>query len=139
MQEAIAEGGALLDIVRRIFVRLLTAVEREPELRAVMELSLFRTERTPGLLAARERQQESGRALLAGIAAAMHRAAARDGADGVATGELRAGLDPDEVARAFLALQNGAVYLWLQDPCAFSLQASAPALADILPRGIAPG
>jgi hypothetical protein len=56
---------------------------------------------------------------------------------GVAAGELRADLDPAELARAFLIVQNGAVYLWLSDPEAFSLRGSAEALADIMLHGLA--
>jgi len=120
----------LVDILNRVFVRLLLAVERDPALRSVMEISLFKTERTPDLMEAQQQRIESGRQLLAGIADAMRQ--------GIAAGELRADLDPAEMARAFIALQNGAMYLWLWDPAAFSLKDSAPRLAEIFLQGILP-
>ena len=39
-------------------------------------------------------------------------------------------------ARAYLALQNGLVQLWLLSPRAFSLQKRAQAFAEIYVRGI---
>ena len=73
---------------------------------------------------------ENSHILLAGIAEAMRQ--------GIADGDLRADLEPAEMARAFIAFQNGAMHLWLWDPTAFSLKDSAPRLADIFLRGILP-
>jgi hypothetical protein len=55
---------------------------------------------------------------------------------GVVAGELNNELDPSEMARAFLALQNGVIYLWLSDPESFSLKQSAIQFAEILLQGI---
>jgi TetR/AcrR family transcriptional regulator, acrAB operon repressor len=130
VQAAAAEGGSLLEILERILVRLLVAVQIDASLRAVMELSLFQTERTAELAASRQQQLEGSRALADNIAAVM--------GQGIAAGELRADLDPAAAARAFLAFQNGAVYIWLADPTSFSLKDSAAALANIFIQGIAP-
>jgi TetR/AcrR family acrAB operon transcriptional repressor len=130
VQAAAAEGGSLVEILRRIFIRQLEAVENDPDLRNMMEISLFKTERTPDLQAAQQQRLETSRALLEGIAQALRQ--------GMAAGELRADLHPLDVARAFLALQNGAIYLWLYDPLSFSLSAIAPTLAEILLNGILP-
>ena len=128
VQAAAAEGGSLEQILRRVFVRLLVAVDTDPLLREVMEISLFKTERSPELSAAMQGQQAANKGLVANIAAAMQQ--------GIAAGELRADLDPMEMARAFLALQNGAITLWFQDSQSFSLGGSAPALAEIFLCGI---
>jgi TetR/AcrR family transcriptional regulator, acrAB operon repressor len=128
VQAAAAEGGTFVEILRRVFIRLLEAVEDNPDLRAVMEISLFKTERVPELAESQAQQVENSRGLLAGIAAAVQQ--------GIASGELRSDLGPVEIARAFLALQNGAVYLWLFDPASFSLKSSAPALAEVFLKGI---
>jgi TetR/AcrR family transcriptional regulator, acrAB operon repressor len=131
-QAAAAEGGSLTDILRRVFTRLLEAVETDPALRAVMEISLFKTEWTPDLSDYRKQQQENSHFLVAGIAETLRQ--------GVATGDLRPDIDPLEMARAFVAFSNGAIYLWLQDPASFSLKESASALAEIFMKGIsAPG
>src|SRR5512143_150005 len=70
VQAAVAEGGSYRDVVRRVFVRLLEAVESDPELRAVMELSLFKVEQTPELEAGEAARRERGRALAGWIAEA---------------------------------------------------------------------
>jgi TetR/AcrR family acrAB operon transcriptional repressor len=130
VQQAAAEGGSLAEVLRRIFVRLLAAVEEDAELRSAIAMSLYRPGDDPDLAAAQARLAQSGRSLLEGITQALRQ--------GVERGELRADLDAAEMARAFLALQNGAVSLWLTDPESFSLKGSAPALAEIFLRGVMP-
>ncbi len=127
-RQAVAQGGSLVDILRRIFIRLLEAVEEEPDLRAIMEIHLFKTGLSRDLQPGRERQVQAAETLLSGIAEAMRR--------GIATGELRDDLQPEEMARAFLALQNGAIYLWLMNPLSFSLRQSAESLVEIFIGGI---
>ncbi len=128
VQEAVAEGGTLKEILRKIFVRLLSSVEDDKELRAVMEIALFKTELTQELKSGRRKQVEASRQLMEGITEAMRQ--------GIAIGELRSDLEPAEMARAFMAFQNGVIYLWLWDPDSFSLKASAGTLADIFLAGI---
>jgi TetR/AcrR family acrAB operon transcriptional repressor len=130
VQAAAAEGGSFAQILKRVFINLLTAIEADPALSALMELSQ-RAERNPELVAIQKQQAEGGHALLAGIAATMGM--------GIQTGELRPDLDPMEMARAFIAFQNGIVALWLQDRQAFSLKASAAAQAEVLLRGLLKG
>lgn len=128
VQAAAAEGGELPVVLQRVFTRLLQAVATNPELRAVMEISLFKTERSPELAAIQAQQRSNAGALLESITEVMRQ--------GMARGALRGDVDPAELARAFLAANNGAIYLWLSDPQAFSLVASAPALAEIFMAGI---
>jgi TetR/AcrR family acrAB operon transcriptional repressor len=128
VQQAVAEGGTLLDILRRIFVRQCVLIEEDREARAVMELALFKTGRSPELLAGQRKQLEAGNALLEGISEAMQQ--------GVVQGILRSDLDPADMARAFLAFENGAIQLWLTSPKSFSLKQSAESFADILIAGL---
>ncbi len=128
VQAAAAEGGGLVEILRRVFIRLLEAVETDPALRAAMEISLFKTERSEELFAAQQQSLESSRALVASLAETLRL--------GAAAGDLRQDVNPEDLARAFLAFQNGIIYLWLQDPAAFSLKSSAPSLAEIYLQGI---
>lgn len=128
VQQAVAEGGSLLEILRRIFVRQCTLIEEDREARAVMELALSKTGTDPELQAGRKKQLEAGSALIEGIAGAMQQ--------GIAQGVLRSDLDPADMARAFIAFENGAIQLWLTSPKSFSLKQSAESFAEILISGL---
>jgi len=128
LQQAAAEGGSFNEILRRIFSRMLLAVENDWELRSMMEISLFKTGYSAGNEDWRIRQTENSRALVNGIAASLKQ--------GIESGELRQDLDPLVAARAFLAFQNGIIYLWLSDPAAFSLGATAAQFSDVYMKGV---
>src|SRR5690348_3349429 len=128
MGAAAAEGGDFITVCQRILTRLLTRLEEDKELRAVMELSLFKTEHTAELAGVIANQRASMNELVAQLAGIMQA--------GIAQGALRADRDPWDVARGFLAYQQGAFHLWLSDPDAFSLRERASALADLFISGI---
>lgn len=128
VQQAVSEGGTLIHILRRVFVRQCALIEEDKEARAVMELALFKTGLNPELQTGRKKQQEAGNALVEGIAAAM--------GQGIAQGVLRDDMNPIDMARAFLAFENGAIQMWLASPKSFSLKESAAAFADILMAGL---
>jgi len=128
VQQAISEGGTFLEILRRVFVRQCALIEDDKEARAVMELALFKTGLNPELQAGRKKQLEAGNALLEGISETMRQ--------GIALGILRNDLDPADMARAFIAFENGAIQLWLSLPKSFSLKASVESFADILISGL---
>ena len=126
--KAVEAGGTLPKILKRIFVRLLQEVERDRELRAVLELELFTMLRISELEASRQKQLEAGEQLLAGISQAME--------EGIQAGYLRKDFEPITMARSFLAFQKGAIQLWLLNPKSFSLQLEAEAMAEIYLKGI---
>ena len=128
VQQAVAEGGTLLEILRRVFVRQCALIEEDKEARAVMELALFKTGLDPELQAGRKQQVEAGRVLLEGITGAMQQ--------GVAQGVLRNDMDPADMARAFIAFENGVIQLWLVSPRSFSLKDHAESFAEILLDGL---
>jgi TetR/AcrR family transcriptional regulator, acrAB operon repressor len=128
MQQAVSEGGTLLDILRRIFIRQLQIMEEDREMRALMELYLFKTGLVHELEEGRQQQIQSGIALIEMLAGIM--------SQGIEQGLLRHDVDPKEMARAYLAFQNGLINLWLTTPDQFSLKASAEAFANILMAGI---
>ena len=128
VQQAVSEGGTFLEILNRIFIRLFAVIEDDKEARAVMELGLFKTGHAPKLEVGRKKQLEAGKAQIEGIAEAMKQ--------GIAQGVLRSDIDPLEMARAFIAFENGAIQLWLASGKSFSLKASAEAFADILIAGL---
>lgn len=127
-QSAAAAGGTLPEVLQRVFVDLLAAVEGDPQLRSVMELALFKTEMTAELRPGLQERTRAGQALLAGVAQAMQA--------GISAGELRADLAAPDLARGFLAAQNGLLYMWLADPKAFNLTEAARSVAQILVRGL---
>lgn len=128
MRAAAAEGGDFIAICQRILTRLLTHLDDDPELRAVMELSLFKTEHTEELADVVANQRAGAAELIAQLAGIMQA--------GIAQGALRADLDPWDVARGFLAYQQGVFHLWLSYPDAFSLRERTAALADLFISGI---
>jgi TetR/AcrR family acrAB operon transcriptional repressor len=128
VQAAAVEGGSMREILARIFIRMLRAVENDPALRAVMEINLFKTEYSPELSETLAKQIEGGRLLMAGISQAMEQ--------GIEAGELRADMEAEDLARAFIAFQNGILHLWLFDPSAFNLGERAPQMAEVFVRGV---
>lgn len=128
MQQAVSEGGTLLDILRRVFVRQLQAIEEDQEMRALMELYQFKTGLAPELEEGHQQQIESGIGLVEMLAGIMQQ--------GMKAGLLRSDVDPKEMARAYLAFQNGLITLWLIAPSQFSLKASVETFAEILMAGI---
>jgi TetR/AcrR family acrAB operon transcriptional repressor len=128
VQQAVAEGGTLIEILRRVFIRQCALIEDDQEARAVMELALFKTGLDQELKAGRQKQIAAGKTLLEGITGAMQQ--------GVAGGVLRNDIDPADMARAFLAFENGVIQLWLTTPRSFSLKQSSESFADILMDGL---
>lgn len=128
VQQAVEEGGTLIAILRRVFIRQCALIEEDKEARAVMELALFKTGLNPELQTGRKKQVEAGSALLEGLTGAMQQ--------GIAQGVLRNDLEPADMARAFLAFENGIIQLWLTTPRSFSLKQSAESFADILMGGL---
>lgn len=128
MAQAVSEGGTLLDILRRVFVRQLEIIAEDHEMRALMELYLFKTGSAPELEEGRKQQIESGIGLVEMLTDIM--------SQGMEQGLLRSDVGPKEMARAYLAFQNGLINLWLTSPKQFSLKASAESFADILMAGM---
>jgi len=128
VQQAITEGGTFLEILRRVFMRQCALIEDDKEARSVMELALFKTGLNPELQAGRKKQLEAGMTLLEGITETMRQ--------GIALGVLRNDIDPADMARAFIAFENGAIQLWLAAPKSFSLKISAESFAEVLISGL---
>jgi len=128
MQQAVSEGGTLLDILRRVFIRQLEAIEDDHKMRALMELALFKTGIIPELEEGRRQRIDSGIALIEMLTGIM--------SQGIEQGLLRSDVDAKELARSYLAFQNGLIQLWLTAPNQFSLKAHAESFADILMTGI---
>ena len=128
VQKAASEGGTLIEILRRVFVCQLEVIESDPEMRAIMELHLFKTGHVPELVDGRQQQIDSGLGLINMLAGIMEQ--------GAKAGIIRSDVDAKELARAYLAFQNGLVQQWLISPDQYSLSACANSFADIIIAGI---
>lgn len=129
VDQAIAGGGTYLEVTRRIMIRLLEYLEEDATYRAVAELTSFRTEYTPEL--------EEGMQLKRQVVRDVQQEIKRGFEVGIASGELRADLDPTTAARSMFSYLQGISLVWLIDQQAFSLREDAPALVDVFLRGIA--
>lgn len=125
--EAIRQGGSFLEVSKRIMVLSLQYLEEDSEFAAMVALSLSRT---PEIAKVIQMKSEESQAELDQIVNTM--------AEGLKSGELRAGLSPQNIARAYIAFQQGIMNLWLTSGISFSIKEDAEALADIFIYGIAP-
>jgi AcrR family transcriptional regulator len=128
VQQAVAEGGTFTEILKRVFIRQLEYIETNKEAREIMELAIFKTGTHPELQSGRKKQIEAGQALIEGLAQSMQM--------GIASGELRNDILPVDMARSFIAFQNGVIQMWLASPKSFSLKDGSAAFADVLIAGL---
>jgi TetR/AcrR family acrAB operon transcriptional repressor len=121
---AAADGVATpVGKLRAILVAALTRLETDPDYRAIVELTLFKTEGLPEIatsLDAKKAALRSQRELAASFIA-----------DAKARGEVDPDVDPGVVAITLLGLVNGVAVLWLLDPGAFSLATQAERSVDL--------
>ena len=115
--------------LRLLLVRTLEYLEEDAGYRAVLELTLFKSEATPDLAAGIAAKAQATRALRASLAALIQA--------GVAAGALRPSVEPDAAALAVIGLLNGVAATWLLDPAAFSPRAQAAPIADAFLYGLA--
>lgn len=128
IQQALAGGGSFAEICGRILINSLTVLESNIQMRQIMELSLFKTGFDPELAELHDVRQQQAVTTVAAIAQMMQA--------GIESGDLRPDLDPSDVARAFIAYQNGLITLWLTNRQAFSIGERAPQFAQMFLEGI---
>ena len=125
VDEAIEEGGSFREILERILSAGFEMLENDVRYRKAFAL----TQETRRLEPVQTRSRQQAVGMVDAIAEYMK--------VGIQQGEVRADADPENLARAFLAYQNGMAELWLANPGAFSMKKQATALADLLLTGIA--
>lgn len=128
VQLALNEGGTFLEIVQRVFVRQIVAVETDPIYRATVELVMFKLESNPEL--------EPAKLLLARGRQASLELLERSFKDGQRVGLVRKNLKPLELAQLFLALQIGLFHVWSSQPNSFDLERRAKGAAEVMIAGI---
>lgn len=129
MEEALAEGGTVLETLKRVLVRTLVYTATDEDFRAVMELTYFKTAYVPEI--------EQGMAQKVAGIRAMVDAFADHIQSGIDAGNIRHDVNPRDAAIALIAYQNGVLTQWLLDRKLFSLKERAESMAEIFIRGIA--
>lgn len=130
IQRAIQEGGTFLEVVQRILIYTLQMLHDDSQYQAAMALLVFNAGDSPDLLFMREKRMEHGLAAMEQVVDYFRRA--------VAEGAVRAGLDPEIAARAFMAYQNGLHMLALASPGILEAEKHGKGIAEIFVQGIAP-
>jgi TetR/AcrR family acrAB operon transcriptional repressor len=127
-QQIIEEGGTPATLLRRLLVRLFQYAEEDGEYRAVVELSLSKTEMTPELATIHEQILESRRQLARFFSNLI--------TEGVAAGEFVPTLSPEDTALALVGFMNGMGLIWIQDQEHFSISDRAESFVDLFLSGI---
>jgi TetR/AcrR family acrAB operon transcriptional repressor len=127
--EAIEEGGTILDILRRVFVRSTVYASTDAEWRAVNRLALRASTVDPEVEEGRQHRLEAARATLQQVAEGI--------TGGIAEGDIRPDVNSYSAALHFISLQNGILVLWLEDQTLFDLATEAERVIDLFLAGIA--
>lgn len=129
LQEVYARGGTSLELLRRLLIWWLRYPEEDADYRAVLELTLLKTEVGPDLIGGfqekLQRLQEAERAIADVIE------------QGIGQGDIRPEVEPALAARAAMGLIQGLTSRWLLEPTTRSPDASADAIVDLFLQGLA--
>lgn len=127
-QQIIEEGGTPVTLLRRLLVQLFQYAEEDEEYRAVVELSLSKTEMAPELATIHEQILESRRQLARFFSNLI--------TEGVAAGEFVPTLSIEDTALALVGFMNGMGLIWIQDQEYFSISDRAESFVDLFLSGI---
>jgi TetR/AcrR family acrAB operon transcriptional repressor len=124
----IEAGGTPAELLRRLLVSLFQFAEEDREYRAVIELSVNKTEAVPEL-ASLNAQILQGRRQLANYFSDLI-------SQGIATGEFRPSISPEDAGLALVGFLNGMGLIWIQDPEHFSIKERAEKFVDMFMAGM---
>ncbi|WP_438021738.1 TetR family transcriptional regulator [Sorangium sp. So ce233] len=108
LAEALSPRYSPLESIERLLTRSLEYLEQDAEYRAVLSITLFKTELTPELEPGFQQKIASQRRLVEMVADLVRK--------GIAAGEIDRATDPKAAALAAVSLVNGATALHLMDP-----------------------
>lgn len=128
LSDVLSQPGTPSENLRRFLLSTVDLVEDDPTYRAILELTLFKTEASDDLSEGIEQKARS-------MANLVHQYEALIG-QAVEQGEFRRDLDVNAAALAALGLTTGLTSLWLINPGAFSLKGRARAAVDLLFRSM---
>jgi TetR/AcrR family transcriptional regulator, acrAB operon repressor len=117
--------------LRLLLVGALEYLEEDADYRAVLELTLYKSEAIPELAAGVAAKAQATRALRDSLVQIVRA--------GIAAGAIRPDVEPGVAALAAISLLNGVTATWLLDPAAFSPRAQAASIADTFLYGLAAG
>jgi TetR/AcrR family transcriptional regulator, acrAB operon repressor len=123
-----SQGGSPLQMLRLFMLRFLEYLEDDPEYRAVLELTIFKTEVGPDLASGMQEKQLANQAMIASIERLLREA--------IAAREVKSDIDVATAALVIMGFLSGITTLWLQSPFAFSLKARAHNLVDTFLNGL---
>lgn len=123
LSDVLSQPGAPSDRLRHFLLWTVDLVEDDPNYRAVLELTLFKTEASEDLSEGIAQKVSSIANLVSQYEDLISQA--------VEQGEFRRDLDVNAAALAALALTTGLTSLWLMNPGAFSLKERTRASVDL--------
>lgn len=126
--EALSPRYSPLESIERLLTRSLEYLEEDPEYRAVLSITLFKTELLPELEPAFQQKIASVRRLVETIADLVRK--------GIAAGQIDRATDPKAAALAAVSLVNGATALHLMDPKALESKAAVRRMVATFLRGL---
>lgn len=134
-KDAFTTQDTPLQTLRNLLVRWISYVEEDTHFRAILELTMLKTEIVP------ENANEMSRGLQEKAQGNrfIEKQYAQLIQQGIASGEVRTDVDPKVAAVAALCVVNGVVSQWLVDPTSFSSSLSeyGQVIVDFYIRGIA--
>jgi TetR/AcrR family acrAB operon transcriptional repressor len=102
-----------IEILRESMMRVLRMTVEDPMARRVFEIATLKMEFTDELNTARERRKQNQSSWMARTESRIR--------EGVANGQVKAGVDPYAVAMGLWAIMDGLLRAWLLDPQEFDL------------------
>lgn len=126
--EALSPRYSPLESIERLLTRSLEYLEEDPEYRAVLSISLFKTELTPELEPGFQQKVASMRRLVDAVADLVRK--------GIAAGDIDRATDPRAAALAAVSLVNGATALHLMDPKVLESRAAVRRMVATFVRGL---
>ena len=123
-----SQGGSALTMLRQFMVRFLEYLEDDPEYRAVLELTIFKTEVGPDLVSGMQEKQQANQSMITAVEQLLHKA--------ISAGEIKAHIEVTIAALAIMGFLSGITTLWLQNPASFSLKLRAQSLVDTFLNGL---
>ncbi|WP_437678948.1 TetR family transcriptional regulator [Sorangium sp. So ce131] len=128
--EALSPRYSPLEAIERLLARSLEVLEEDEGYRAVLSLTLFKTELTPELEAGFQQKIAAVRGLVDVVVDLVRK--------GIKAGQIDRAVDPRAAALAAVSLVNGATALYLMDPTVLEPRTTMRRMVATYLRGLRP-
>lgn len=128
MTRILSEGTTPLQKLRKLVVFSMTSVQEDTQLRAIMELTLFKTEVGDDMAPMMAAKNRAVNSLLKVLAELIEQAKSQK--------QVRRDVNATLAALGVYSYLGGVVSTWLIDPTRFNLKQSAGKLTDMILQGI---